>query len=373
MPPSGHGGISRRRFLAAAGLATAAGVAGPSWAEIGAPDLIAAAKDASGFRLLALRRSGDIVFDLPLPGRGHAAAAHPDRAEVVLVSRRPGTFALVLDCGSGTVVKRLTAPPGRHFYGHGTFSADGALLFTTENAYRTGAGRLGVWDVASDYGRIGEFGSGGIGPHDALLMPGGKTLAVANGGIRTHPDSGREKLNLPSMTPNLAYLRAEDGTVLQRVELPGDLRLNSIRHLAVNAGGLVAAALQWQGDPADGVPLLAFHRQGEPALRVAEADPAALAMMRGYAGSVAFDGSGQMAAITSPRGGRVMAWRASGGDAKIWSRPDVCGLAPAADGWIATDGLGGVIGLSRKLRASPLARQKVAFDNHLSPITESGR
>ncbi|MEM9735305.1 MAG: DUF1513 domain-containing protein, partial [Pseudomonadota bacterium] len=227
-----------------------------------------------------------------------------------------------------------------------------------------GEGRIGIWD-GQDYRRLGEVPSGGIGPHEMLLMPGGETLAVANGGIRTHPDTGREKLNLPSMEPSLVYLRVSDGREVGRVAPPAALRLNSIRHLAVSAQGEDAIALQWQGDPWEGVPLLAFHRPGEAHLRFAEADPVSLAAMQGYAGSVAFDRTGARAAITSPRGGRVMAWEVAGGGPTIWSRADVCGLAPGPRGWLATDGLGGVVALSPELAPSALRRLPLAFDNHL--------
>ncbi|MEM0922412.1 MAG: DUF1513 domain-containing protein [Pseudomonadota bacterium] len=358
--------LSRRRFLLTAAAAPSLAPA-LSWAEAGAPDLLAAAKtpETGHFTLLGLRRSGETVFSLPLPGRGHAAAAHPYRAEAVAFARRPGTFALVIRCTDGAAIAKLTAPEGRHFYGHGVFSADGGLLYTTENAYETGAGRVGIWDASDGYRRLGEISSGGIGPHDMALLPDGAALVVANGGIRTHPASGREKLNLPEMAPNLSYLSTVDGALIDQVGPEAELRLNSMRHLAVAQSGLVAVAMQWQGDPEDGVPLLAFHSLGAPGLLIAEAEPHQLARMQGYAGSVAFDPSGVRAAITSPRGGQVMAWNIEGGPPALWRRPDVCGLATAPEGWLATDGIGGFFALAPDLAAKPLARHGVAFDNHL--------
>lgn len=357
----------RRCFLAS--IAGAATLPTHGWAAAGAPDFLAATREPDGrCRLVGLGAAGDLRFRIDLPSRGHAAAAHPTRPEAVAFARRPGNFALVIDCVEGRTLSTLEAPQGRHFYGHGAFSADGALLFTTENAVETGDGRLGVWDAAFGYRRLGEVGSGGIGPHDVLLMPDGATLAVANGGIRTHPQSGREKLNLPVMRPNLSYLAVDNGAVLEAVEPPVELRLNSVRHLAVRADGTIAVALQWQGDPADGVPLLAFHQRDDAAFRWAEAPAYQLAAMAGYAGSVAFDGSGTRAAITSPRGGRAMAWDVALGDPDIWVRPDVCGVAAADAGWVATDGHGGVASLDHRLRPTKATRHGSAFDNHLVPL-----
>lgn len=367
--------LTRRGFLAAAGTGLAASIApGAAWAEVGDPAYLAAAKEPGGaYRLVGLAATGAALFDLPLPDRGHAAAAHPGRAEAVFFARRPGTYALVVDCGAGRVSAELVAPGGRHFYGHGAFSADGAALFTTENDFVRGEGRIGVWDAAAGYARLGDVPSGGIGPHEIVLMPDGETLAVANGGLRTHPDSGREKLNIPTMAPNLTYLRAADGALVRTIEPTDELRLNSLRHLAVAPDGTVAVAAQWEGVPEDGVPLLALHRPGEPALRYADADPLALRAMRGYAGSVAFDGAGRQAAITGPRGGLLLAWDRDGGPAGAWHRADVCGIAAAAEGWAATDGSGGMTRLGADLSPLGSTAHGLSWDNHLVRVGTGAR
>lgn len=212
---------TRRRFLA--GLIATGAIPSPSWSDAGSPTHLAAARMPGGqYRLFGLGQTGGVVFSVPLPDRGHAAAAHPLRPEAVAFARRPGTFALIVDCATGTTTARLDSPEGRHFYGHGAFSRDGRLLFTPENDYEAGQGRIGVWDADAGYARLGEFSSGGIGPHDIALMPDADVFVVANGGIDTHPDSGRAKLNLPTMKPNLAYL-GPDGTLIETVELAPDL------------------------------------------------------------------------------------------------------------------------------------------------------
>ncbi len=121
---------NRRHFLA--GLVATGLVPMRGWAAVGAPDFLAAALfPDDSYRLVGLAVDGDIQFSLPLPARGHAAAAHPSRAQAVAFARRPGTFAVVIDCAAGAEIARLKAPEGRHFYGHGVFSADGSQLFTT--------------------------------------------------------------------------------------------------------------------------------------------------------------------------------------------------------------------------------------------------
>ncbi|WP_170332213.1 DUF1513 domain-containing protein [Ruegeria arenilitoris] len=358
---------SRRSFLA--GLAASSVTPLRGWASVGAPDYLAAALFPDGrYRLAGLSTGGEILFSLPLPARGHAAAAHPIRAQAVAFARRPGTFALVIDCATGTELGRLTAPNGRHFYGHGVFSPDGARLFTTENDYEAGEGVIGIWDAA-DYKRLGEFPSGGVGPHDMRLMPDGQTLVIANGGIETHPDMGRTKLNLPTMQPRLSYLDL-NGTVLEQVELPQAQHKNSIRHLAVRQDGLVAFAMQWQGDKTQHPPLLGLHRRGE-APHLLSAPEAEQSSLQGYAGSVAFSGEGETVAITCPRGNALHQY-STADDQLVAAHPleDVCGLGPGAMGFVFTTGTGFVGALSSGVQIS--ARSDCQWDNHLIPIRTTG-
>ncbi|MFY2825136.1 DUF1513 domain-containing protein [Ruegeria sp. MALMAid1280] len=354
---------NRRHFLAGLAASSLAPLRG--WASVGAPDYLAAALFPDGsYRLAGLGTGGDILFSLPLPARGHAAAAHPVRAQAVAFARRPGTFALVIDCATGTELTQLSAPQGRHFFGHGVFSPDGTRLFTTENDYEAGEGVIGIWNAA-DYRRLGEFPSGGIGPHDMRLMPDGQTLVIANGGIETHPDMGRTKLNLPTMKPRLSYLDL-NGAVLEQVELPQALHKNSIRHLAVRRDGLVAFAMQWQGDKAQHPPLLGLHRRGE-APRLLSALDADQSALQGYAGSIAFSGAGETVAITCPRGNALHRFTVKSGQlAGAFPLEDVCGLGPGPNGFVFTTGTGIVGELTAEVQIS--ARPDCQWDNHLIPI-----
>jgi len=351
---------TRRAFLASL-LATGA-APGLGWAAAGNPAYLAAARDASGgFALHGLDADGQSLFAIPLPARGHAGAGHPACAEAVAFARRPGTFALVVDCARGRVAHRLSPPTGQHFNGHGCYARDGTRLYTAEQRSDTSAGRIGVWDVAAGYRRIGDFASGGIGPHEIHLMPDGATLAIANGGIATAP-SDRRKLNIDTMRPNLSYLDLA-GTVLERVKLDPDLHQNSIRHLSLRNDGLVAFALQWEGADGAAPPLLGLHRRGAAPV-LAQAPLAAERAMQGYAGSVAFSGNDHEVAITSPRGGRLHRFSAKGRFLGAVSRADVCGLAPRADGFLLSDGLGGVLALEGPT-PRPLSQHRMSWDNHI--------
>lgn len=364
--------LTRRAILAAsAATLTTQLSGGRTWAEAGGAAYLSAARiGADAYALFGLSARGDIVFRHRLLSRGHAAAAHPRQAMAVAFARRPGRFGLVLDCASGQITHRLEPPPGRHFYGHGAFSADGARLLTTENDIETGQGRIGIWSVRDGYRRMGEQPSGGIGPHEIIRLQSGQ-FAVANGGIRTHPDTGRKKLNLATMRPNLTYLD-DHAAIIEQIEAPHELRLYSLRHIASDASGLVAVAAQWQGDLYEAPPLLALHRAGGP-LRFLDAGMARQRDMNGYAGSVAFRGDGTEVAITSPRGGTIQSFALNGTLAFHEKHDDICGLSAAGSGYLATSGDGSVweIGTNHptpQRHAAPKRHTKVAWDNHIVAV-----
>ena len=301
------------------------------------------------------------TFLVPLPSRGHAAAAHPYQAEVVATARRPGTFAVVIDCASGQITQQIVAPKGRHFYGHATFSKDGSYLFTTENAYDTGVGRIGVWDRAQGFMRIDEFSSGGIGPHEIILLPNGD-LAVANGGIRTHPASGRDKLNLDTMRSNLSIL-STTGAVVDQAFLPTGHQLNSLRHIATLPDGTVGCGCQWQGDVFETPSLIAIY-SGSGRLATAQIDEALLRSLQGYIGSVAAISHSQFVA-TSPRGNTAIVMDRAGSLLHMLRSNDVCGVATTLQNeTLMSNGSGLITRLSAEKHAQ-VAQHDLAFDNHL--------
>ena len=328
--------MRRRHFLTGAGAGLAGLAAAPLWADItGAEPLyLSAANTADNATwLVGLTLDGTVRFAHPLPGRGHAAAVHPERAEAVAFARRPGDFALVIDCATGDEIARLTTPADRHFYGHGAYTADGSLLLTTENAFDVPDGRIGLWDAANGYARLGEFPSGGIGPHEVLRLASGD-FAVANGGIQTHPDFERAKLNLPTMQTNLTILNAT-GTVTESWAFEGEMRQNSIRHIDVDAQGRIVAALQWQGDPREAVPLVARFTPGG-AVPPAFLDHPATATLTQYAGSIAVSRVEGEIAVTGPKGNHVVFFGADGAPDEDAALGEASGVAPMPDGLAIT-------------------------------------
>lgn len=355
---------NRRGFLT--GLLAATAIPSLSWADAGSPTYLAAARGTDGrFAMIGLNSQGQDIFQIPLPARGHAACAHPTLPQAVAFARRPGTYALVIDCVSGNVTHQFNAPKGRHFNGHGIYLSDGDTLCTPENDFEAGRGVVGFWSRKAGFKRIGEMPSGGVGPHDLKRLPNSDVLVVANGGILTHPDHGRDKLNLDVMRPNLTYLEPLTG-LLEQVELEDTLHQNSIRHLDIHTDGTVAFAMQWQGDMLDTVPLLGLHFRGQKP-QLLEAPMGQQMGLNGYAGSVSYNQTGDTLAITSPRGGQVHFYGAGGDFINSWKRRDVCGLRAMGNGFLASDGNGALHRIT-PAGGTSLTVAARAWDNHIVTI-----
>ncbi|KAJ54365.1 hypothetical protein ACMU_18225 [Actibacterium mucosum KCTC 23349] len=349
--------MRRRGFLAGA---VASVVAQPTWANAGSPALLSALNDTNNNAwLVGLTRSGTVTFRLPIPGRGHAAAAHPSRPVAVAFARRPGRFAVVIDCAEGVEAARLSAPEGRHFYGHGAFTEDGRYLLTTENAFDDGQGRIGVWDAGDRFKRLDDLPSGGVGPHEILRLPNGG-FAVANGGIQTHPNSGRTRLNVPTMRTNLAFLDPW-GAISNVVEAPDTQRQNSIRHIDADAVGRIAIALQWQGDPRKRAPVAAMlNEQGLTYLE----HPATM-RLKHYGGSVAIAGNGQSFFVTGPKGDSVLSFDMdSGAPLAAYDMPLASGVATFGSG-VAISSSSGIAAMTAEAKTQLAGKVDGVWDNHL--------
>lgn len=366
--------IERRTLLRLLGAGLASAL--PLGAARGdAPErlYLGARTDAGGrHRASGFDASGRPAFDLPLPARGHAFAVAPGGRVAVHFARRPGTFALAIDLARGRVLHTFESPPERHFQGHGVFARDGRLLYASENDFEAGRGVIGVYDAERGYRRLGELPAHGIGPHDLRLLPDGRTLVVANGGILTRPELPRVKLNVPTMAPSLAYVDRHDGRLIEAARLPAELHQLGIRHLAVGRDGRVAMAMQYEGPARDRVALVATHRQGETP-RLLEAPAEVLRAMRQYCGSAVFDRNARVLAVSAPRGGLVTFWDPTRGRLLATAAvPDASGIAPGKrpGTFLASSGRGGVLaidartGKSNRIRSDFLERGR--WDNHLA-------
>lgn len=361
--------IDRRTFLVSAAVAFAsASKSMEAAAESLWPRYLAAARLPDGrHALVIVNTDGRIECELPLDARGHDAAISPDGRLAVAFARRPGTFAVTLDLIKKRTIGIFETPDDRHFYGHGVFSADGRLLYATENDFDNARGVLGIYDVGAGFRRIGEFPTHGVGPHDVLLMNDERTLCVANGGIETHPESGRAKLNLDAMRPSLVFIDRTTGDLLATHELSRDLRALSIRHICADASGAVWFGGQWEGALEEAPELIGRASLDVPVRLIAPSQPLGAAL-KGYIGAVATSGNGRIIAATAPRAGRALYFDAETEDVVGETlTPDCCGVAPADGNGVAVSSGIGELRIERAGDDPVIVSvgAGLAFDNHL--------
>lgn len=344
--------------------------------------VLSASSNADGQHFISgWSSSAKQLFLFPVPMRAHDCCCSADGRVAVFFSRRPGTQLYIVDLINNRLLPSVQCPAGYHFYGHGVFSADSRYLFTTENHYLAPnpkhSGVIAVYDV-SDIGRSGvkrlaRFYSGGIGPHQLAFLGDQRTLAVANGGILTHPNSQRQKLNVETMAPSLTYLDSQNGTVIDQYA-PQHHQM-SIRHLAVSANDQVILGVQHQGQSTDQVPLVLSH-QGQQQLQAMQAQHAIWHKQQQYIASIAVSDDARFAISTSPRGASIALWNLSTLRCiDTMTLRDVAGATYLADQqrFVVSNGLGQLVALTaneQTLTPQTLSvNRQIRWDNHLSRLT----
>ncbi|WP_275787905.1 DUF1513 domain-containing protein [Pararhizobium gei] len=337
--PPGKMLTDRRAFLTMAGAAWAAALAPRAAFALSRTDAVYAsafmAPDGS-YGVATVSEEGEIIERVPLPARAHGMTCCVVSNRAVAFARRPGTYAMIFAPDGGAPPVVITSVEGRHFYGHGCFSADGRLLYATENDFAEKRGMIGVYDGTNGFARIGEFPSYGVGPHDMTLGLDGRMLAIANGGIETHPDFGRTKLNLDHMEPSLALVDTATGALIERHAMPEPMRRLSTRHVDIDASGKIWFACQYEGARSDLPPLAGSFSRGED-VRFLDLPENTTSALANYVGAIAVNRRDGLIGLTSPKGAVAVTIDAKTGQVVRQERlADAAGIAPAAHGFVAS-------------------------------------
>ncbi|ABR62338.1 DUF1513 domain-containing protein [Sinorhizobium medicae] len=355
--------IDRRSFVKMAGAAWVATLAPRVAFALERADAVFAsgfmAPDGS-YGVATLTEEGEIVERSLLPARAHGMAFSPACRLAVAFARRPGTYAMIFSPDGTAEPVVITSAEGRHFFGHGCFSADGRLLYATENDFSANRGMIGIYGGRQGFTKIGEFPTYGIGPHDMTLAADGRTLAIANGGIETHPDFGRTKLNLDYMEPSLTLVDAATGALIEKHALPPSLNRLSTRHVDIGADGRVWFACQYEGARNDLPPLVGHFAKGED-LRFVDLPERTTAALANYVGAIAVNRREGLVGLTSPKGGVAVTLDAKTGAVLAQEQvADAAGVAAASHAF-AFSSYGGRFEKHR----SP-----VAWDQHIVRLAE---
>ncbi|MBX5191709.1 DUF1513 domain-containing protein [Rhizobium sp. NZLR3b] len=353
--------MNRRDFVKAAGLGFLATLAPKSLMALERADAVYAsgirAADGS-FAVATVTERGEVIDQVKLPARAHGMAFSAATGRTVAFARRPGTYAMIFDPRNKAEPIVISSREDRHFYGHGAFSADGRLLYASENDFDSNRGMIGLYDATDRFTRIGEFETYGIGPHDMTVSDDGRLLIVANGGIETHPDFGRTKLNLGEMQPSLVLIDAATGALVEKHVLPAEWAELSTRHIDLDDRGRIWFACQYEGHRKDLPPLVGHFTKGED-LTFIDLPEQTTRRLANYVGAIAVNRSEGLVGITSPKGGASVTLDARTGKVLAeTSIPDAAGIAPAKSGFAVSSYDGDFLS----------TRSDVAWDQHIVRI-----
>jgi len=301
--------LNRRQFLGLSGIA------------LTTPTLIAACSNGeeqkliSGYAytndngdrinqhgVLIFDSDGNVLSDFDVPHEVHLACFTPDQTSVLVCSRKPGAELLKYSF-HGQLQASLSPLENQHFEGHGIFSKDGRSLYVTASDYEKKEGRLLILNT-EDLSLQYDLSSGGIGPHE-LVWQSDNIIAIANTGVLTHPDSGREILNKDNIQSNISLFDINSKTINQQWPIP--MSGLSARHMDTMTDGSLVIGCQYKKE--DKRPACIAFLSLKHGLQFADTNNDKLHWdMKGYSASIKAIPSTTQALITNPRGHLLSHW-----------------------------------------------------------------
>jgi hypothetical protein len=302
--------VSRRSALLALGAA-AAGLGLPGCAPrpegrlgtiLGPGRFINTDTGKMSFVLCLFDLDRDQARTVPMDFFGHGLAQHPKEPWRGVIFEKKGPGCCEVDLRAGRVIRPITTPSHRAFYGHGAFSRDGALLFATENHLETKTGLICVRDGKS-YAEIGEFPTYGKSPHDCHLVDEGRTLVITNGGGLLDDTS-------EPGAPSVTFVDARSTKLLERLTFSTP-RLNAGHLATTRARDLVAISAPRDGLPATERGGVTIRTGNGPFLTMTEPEEI-VSRMVGESLSLCIVEERSVVGVTNPDGNIVTFWDMSG-------------------------------------------------------------
>ena len=269
------------------------------------PFLISSGRSLDGKnKMLLYHLTNKDLLTFNLPKRGHGTTYSNQTSSFVLFDRSPGEYFLFnsLRRISNKIIKVL-APEGIHFYGHGAFSNCGKKIFVTANDLTTLEGRILVYEVTDQIKLIDNISSYGIGPHEIVRIDGTDLFWVANGGLKTHPDTQGSILNFDSIQSSLTLLN-DKGDLIKSYQIPGHYQ--SGRHLSSKSDQIIIANQDKDFMPGVNRPIA--HYVDNDQLLDLEVSSELYSKTKGYGASVCLDNKKKFAVITCPKGDLILLW-----------------------------------------------------------------
>ncbi|PPR25105.1 MAG: hypothetical protein CFH34_01585 [Alphaproteobacteria bacterium MarineAlpha9_Bin4] len=315
-------------------------------------------------------RSGKIIFDVELKNRAHDYIILPKYNKVCLVARRPENFILLIDLEKGYVKKKIISPSERHFYGHISYSEKDNLIYVTENHYKYNderSGAIAIYDPNKNFKRLGEIPSFGIGPHELKVSSNNK-IVVANGGVLTHPDYPRIKLNLSDIDSNLVILDQSSAKLISKFNLNNKFKHNSIRHIDLDKSDNIYLGCQsYVKNKFEDLDLV--FKISNAKIYPLKIPSFLLKNLHNYSGSIKVSNNKNKVYASFPKGNSLLIWNLSRGTFLEKKHVfDVCGISidEVKENVYLSNGKGDLFLINKQDKLIKEYSKNINFDNHLS-------
>ena len=251
-----------------------------------------------------LDSEGFCAGHIKVPFLGHGMAMNPNFPERAALFEKRGKGACEIDLKAGRVLRTIPTAANRHFYGHGSYSKDGTILYATETVIEGDYDGVIVMRDAETFAEIGHFPSYGARPHDCRLIDDGKVMLITNGGGRVNEHN----------RPNVTYVDVETHQLLDKCELDNN-RINS-GHVAISEDGALAVV----SAPREGLEHekynggISIGKRNGGSLTSVVASKKVLGKLLGESLSVCIDPKNRRVAATTPLGKMVTFWNLDNGN-----------------------------------------------------------
>jgi uncharacterized protein len=228
----------------------------------------------------------------------HGFAVDPTNKARLIAFEKIGFGACEVNLKALSVERKVNVVNDRLFYGHGVFSKDGGLLFSTETVLSSGQGVIAVRD-GKTLAYLGDFPTYGSHPHDCNMSANGKVLIVTNGGDER---TGTRK-------PNLSYIDIGSQRLLEQLPI-ADESFNTGHVETVNSGATVVISAPRRGLGPES--LGAIHmRTKDGVLKRAGVNTELAERLTGEALSCVIIPERDLFVVTHPTPGLLTFWRLS--------------------------------------------------------------
>ncbi|TGG92644.1 MAG: DUF1513 domain-containing protein [Aphanocapsa feldmannii 277cV] len=316
---------------------------------------------------------------IPLPSRAHQLTVLPDRS-ILITARRPGDWLFRWwPERSQHEVQEGWLESGLQYNGHSMTVCDHRWILSSATEKISDSGLL-ILHSTNTLQPVKLFDSGGKDPHDIMIHPQQPIIWVANGGVHTHPDLGRQSYSEQALHASIAQFdidSIENSAAIPHFSLSNIFYLNhawlSPRHLSFQQYshklGVALQCLTPRNRVCGDVPTLAIisipasesHDQGDTAdlIHYGQAEPD----MLGYAGDITATRSGFL--LSSPRGNVISEWSLDGRLQYRITADKPCGLLSYGSGHSVVSQRNGVFHYYKGALLS-ISKLHINPDNHIA-------